>query len=205
MPKPAKLAARRPRGTLTDELILDVSSKLFRERGYDRTTLDDVAAELSVTKPSLYYYFRSKEEILLACIAAAYARMRERLAAADDPAYSGRRRVELMMRIYMEVISDDTGVSIVLADERVMAEAGQKLYREMRRELNAALERRIAHGVSDGSLRTRDVSTTAAAIFGMFNWVSHWSPNRRAAGPEAISDHFLELLFDGLAPKAEGR
>jgi TetR/AcrR family transcriptional regulator, cholesterol catabolism regulator len=206
MPKPAKLAARRPRGTLTDELILDVSSKLYRERGYDRTNLDDVASALSVTKPSLYYYFRNKEEILLACISAAYARTREGLARVDDPAYSGRRRVELMMRIYMEVISDDTGVSIVLADERVMSETGQKQYREMRRELNAALEKRVAQGVADGSLATTDVSLTAAAIFGMFNWVSHWSSARRAAAaPEAISDHFLALIFDGLASRPESR
>lgn len=205
MPKPAKLAARRPRGTLTDEEILDVSSKLFRERGYDRTNLDDVAAALRVTKPSLYYYFRNKEEILLACISAAYARMREALAQADDPAYSGRRRVELMLRIYMQVISDDTGVSIVLADDRVMSEAGQKQYREMRRELNAALEKRISQGVGDGSLQTNDVAMTAAALFGMFNWVSHWSPTRRAVGPEAISDHFFALVFGGLGPKAGGR
>ena len=203
--KPAQLAVRRPRGTLTDELILDVSSKLFRERGYDRTNLDDVAAALSVTKASLYYYFRNKEEILLACISASYARMREGLARADDPAYSGRRRVELMMRVYMEVISDDTGVSIVLADERVMSESGQKQYREMRRELNAALEKRIAQGVDDGSLQTSNVSLTAAGIFGMFNWVSHWSPARRAVGPQAIGDHFLAMIFDGLAPKSGER
>jgi len=201
MAPPSKPATRRPRGTLTTDIILDTSSRLFRERGYDRTTLDDIAAELRVTKPSLYYYFRNKEEILLACISVPNRKLWEALSREDDPTYSGRKRVELMMRLYLEVISDDTGVSIVLADERVMSEGGQKQFQEMRRELNAALEKRLALGVGDGSIMTHDVRLTAYAIFGMFNWVSHWTPSRRTVGHEAISQHFLGLIFEGLSPK----
>jgi len=44
--------------------ILKVAARLFAERGYERTTLDMIADELGLSKPSLYYYVKSKEEVL---------------------------------------------------------------------------------------------------------------------------------------------
>ena len=73
--RPGSTATARPgrkRGSVNKEVIMGVASTMFRERGYDRTSLDDIAAGLSITKPSLYYHFASKEEILLECIARGY-------------------------------------------------------------------------------------------------------------------------------------
>jgi AcrR family transcriptional regulator len=58
----------RKRGTVNKDVIMGIASSMFRERGYDRTSLEDIASALSITKPSLYYHFSSKEDILLECI-----------------------------------------------------------------------------------------------------------------------------------------
>jgi AcrR family transcriptional regulator len=49
------------------EAVLLTAVRLFLEQGYHRTTLDEVAKRLNITKPALYNYFRSKEEILFEC------------------------------------------------------------------------------------------------------------------------------------------
>ena len=57
--------ARRSRG-ITREQILDVALELFNERGYDKTSLREIAERLGVTKAALYYHFERKEDLLLA-------------------------------------------------------------------------------------------------------------------------------------------
>src|SRR5436190_22198533 len=90
----------RRRGTMTRRVILDASAVMFHEKGYDRTSLDDIAKALSVTKPSLYYHFSNKEEILLECVTAAYVHLQEEIALRDNPDLSGRKRVEIFLRLY---------------------------------------------------------------------------------------------------------
>ena len=48
------------------EQIVAVATRLFSERGYAQTSLDDVAAEIGFTKPAIYYWFKSKDDILFA-------------------------------------------------------------------------------------------------------------------------------------------
>lgn len=50
------------------DAVLQVAAQMFNERGFHATSLDDIAARLNVTKPTLYYYVKNKDAILLACV-----------------------------------------------------------------------------------------------------------------------------------------
>ena len=60
-------ASRRGDPATKREAILATAAQLFLEKSYGRTSLNDVAERLSITKPALYHYFRNKEQILLEC------------------------------------------------------------------------------------------------------------------------------------------
>ena len=180
-------------------MILDASAAMFHEKGYDRTTLDDVASALSVTKPSLYYHFSNKEEILIECVRSAYDFFQAEIAQRDSVALTGRARVDIFMRLYLEVISNDVGVSMVLADDRVMTAQGRTIYNSFRRVLNAALEERIVQGTADGSINVPETKLTTYAIFGMFNWVGHWNFRRQKIKLDQIFERFMSVAFDGIA------
>jgi AcrR family transcriptional regulator len=60
-------SSRRRDPSTKREAVLQTAAQLFLEKSYSRTSLNDVAERLSITKPALYHYFRSKEEILLEC------------------------------------------------------------------------------------------------------------------------------------------
>ena len=64
-PKANETPRRERRGDETRERIVDVALEMFNERGYERTSLREIAERLGVTKAALYYHFRSKEDILL--------------------------------------------------------------------------------------------------------------------------------------------
>src|SRR5215470_11198509 len=67
-PSPRKAFADRRRDPATKrEAVLKTAAQLFLEKSFGRTSMNDVAERLNITKPALYHYFRNKEEILLEC------------------------------------------------------------------------------------------------------------------------------------------
>lgn len=82
----------------THQLILDVSTKLFLEKGYDQTSLQDIIDGLGgMTKGAIYHHFRSKEEILFAVVDRMCAQNSRRMAEVrDDRSLSGKEKLEKM-------------------------------------------------------------------------------------------------------------
>ncbi|MEV0306888.1 TetR family transcriptional regulator [Nonomuraea fuscirosea] len=90
------MAGRR---TDTRERIQQVALELFAERGYDKTTLQEVAERLDITRPALYYHFRTKEAILASVVDRLTESMDELVAwAKEQPATAGAR-LEILRRI----------------------------------------------------------------------------------------------------------
>ncbi len=205
--KTAAIAAATPhqRGSLSRDKILRIASEQFDLKGYDRTSLDDVANALSVTKPSLYYHFDNKEDILLGCVTEASERLDAAVAAADSPDLPGRRRLEIFLHEYLRVISDNFGVSLVLGDDRVMSPEGRVEYFARRRKINQHVTDVVAQGMRDGSLVRGDVDLTVYAIFGMFNWVTRWRSRKPKPSTEEIYRSFCALLFAGLGTDAPAK
>ncbi|MFZ2994850.1 TetR/AcrR family transcriptional regulator [Sphingobium sp.] len=196
--KSASGRSRAARGSITKPRILGVSATLFQERGYDRTSLDDIAGKLKITKPSLYYHFRSKEDILLECIRAGYLHFQDRLLRSDDPAASGRERTKILLRTYHDVLVHDLGLSLIVADDRVMSEDTKKEYDKYRRAMNEELESRIKLGIQDGSIISPESRITAYAIFGMFNAMTLWRLRTDVADSSDILERMFSIIFEGI-------
>lgn len=175
-----------------------VASTMFRERGYDRTTLDDIAGDLAITKPSLYYHFAGKEDILLECIARGYIRFQQKIADRDDVRRPGRERVRIFIQCYIELLQDNV-LSMVVADERVMSDAGKSKSRNYRRIINRDLLDRLEAGRKDGSLAFDDARIVSFGIFGMINWMTHWQSTALQIAPDAVSDQFIAMIFNGIS------
>ena len=71
--KPA--GARAQQREAKRNAVLQTAARLFNERGYHATSLDDIAEQLHVSKPTLYYYVKSKDDILLECVRTALGMM----------------------------------------------------------------------------------------------------------------------------------
>ncbi len=98
--------ARRAGGEVTRARILATALDLFRRRGFDRTTMRDVASGAGVSLGAAYHYFRSKEELFLAVLEASYADIRSAERALDlehrDPREAVKRLVDFTWQYYLE-------------------------------------------------------------------------------------------------------
>lgn len=190
----------RKRGTVNREVIMNIASSMFRERGYDRTSLDDIAKALHITKPSLYYHFSSKEEILLACIETGYQLFVKWLTERDRLDLSGKERLGIFIVAYVELLKDNV-LSVLVSDERVMSEDAKQWYRRYKRLLNDALIERLEAGKRDGSLKFDDTRYISFSIFGMINWMTHWPSADLDRPTDEIASSFLSIIFEGLSPR----
>lgn len=179
--------------------ILEAASKLFNEHGYDRTSIEDIAAQLNVSKRTLYYYIDSKEEILFECDKYGLEYMNKAIAKSEIPGQPALQRFETLLRAYMALLATNFGACLVLSRKYYLSKESQEILRQGRRNLDLRARTLIEEGIADGSITPCDPAVATAAIFGAFNWVPHWRKTGNEEEYLKIADDFLALFLNGLA------
>lgn len=187
------------------ELRLDalyrVASAAFRRNGYHGTSLVDIAEELGISKPSLYYYVKNKQDLLYQChlVAAEQA-----LAAlCEDPELSGLERLKRSISNYIEAIIGDQSASVVILEEKSLSPAQLEHVIKERDQFDLRLRAIIEAGHKDGSIVPCNPKMAVFTALGAANWVTKWY---RPTGPwtvEEIKRDVADLVCGGLA--ASGR
>lgn len=181
--------------------VLKTGARMFNRRGYDRTKLDDIAAELSVSKRTLYYYVKNKDDILFQCNKLAYEQLEPALRICADPAVAPFERIRTLMLAYVNLLSDDFGACLVLTRENLLAPESAAVLRDNRRRLDLTLRGLVEAGIADGSIAPCDPKLVAAAIYGAFNWLPHWRDPAKTPSYDTVGDVFLTLFLNGLRAK----
>ena len=181
------------------EAVLRAAVQLFLERGYHRATLSEVAERLNITKPALYNYFRSKDEILFECWSMGAELVDSVIAEIATDGGSGLSKLRKLVHAYAEVMATDFGASIVRFDVRDLTDRNARIARAAKKRIDATFRSYITAGVADGSIRRCDAKLAAFAIAGSLNWIGHWYQRGGALSPSEIADEFMVRLIDGLA------
>ncbi len=172
--------------------------QLFLEVGYHRATLTDVAKRLNITKPALYNYFRSKEDILEECVQLGQEMLEASIQDIERDGGDSLTKLRKLIRAYALVMTTDFGMCQVRLDDRELSDDGQKRVRAKKRKYDAVLRRYIEQGIADGTIVKCDPKLSAFAVAGSLNWIGHWyQPGGRLSG-EAVADEFALRLTEGL-------
>ncbi|WP_269303892.1 TetR/AcrR family transcriptional regulator [Aeromicrobium sp. HA] len=152
--------------------ILEAASRLFAERGYAPTTMTQVAREVGLGQSSLYYWFRSKEDLLKALVSANRESLdvAERLAAGDAPA-----AVRLYAVLYADVLQMCEGALDFYDLERA-ARAQPDVFAEVLDDygrLRDELERIVEAGAEEGALVAADARLAVVACLAQTEGVQH--------------------------------
>jgi AcrR family transcriptional regulator len=101
--------AAHDRGRDTRSRLRELALELFAEQGYEKTSLREIAERLGVTKAALYYYFKSKEDIVRSLVEDYMAEIDELIAWGKDQPRSAETRATIVRR-YLEIIANGTAV-----------------------------------------------------------------------------------------------
>lgn len=178
--------------------VLQAAAQLFNERGFHATSLDDIAARLNVTKPTLYYYVKNKDEILLQCVGKGLAMMLEGIDASR--AAGGKAIDQLMtcMQVYARIVTMDFGMCLIrVGDEQVPPESRKEL-RRLKSAIDQEFRRLVAEGVAEGSIQPCDPKITAFVIAGALSWIGRWYQPGGEYTAEQVAQQCIATLCDGV-------
>jgi len=193
------LPPREEQYELKRRAALEAAANAFNARGFYKTSLDDIASELGVTKAALYYYFKSKDEILFECHTLAIQAMTDLPTLALDQ--TGLQKVEAFVRGYVEMIVKSFGRCLVLTGTQPLEPGNAEKCRAGRRRVHDLLSSMIEDGVKDGTIQSPDARMTANFIFGSLNWVAQWHRPEGRDSIERITEEAVEFVMNAIAAK----
>lgn len=187
--------------------IIDAAARLFDQKGYAATSIQDVADAVGILKGSLYYYINSKEDLLFGVL--------------QDCHHSSMRHLEkwqqvegdalVRLRAFIEGhvlanLADLVKIGVFLHDFRYLSDERRAAIVRDRDVYDRYLRDLIEQGQSEGLVDPdADPKLTAMALLGMMNWVYQWYKPSGRVQPLELARHFADLALSGLSASAGDR
>src|SRR5438094_3233026 len=185
--------------------ILRAAADLFRERGYRASTVDHIAAQLGMSKASLYTHFRAKEEMLAAISREtidAFTRDLSLVLGSDlGPEEQLRRVVRQHVRF---VIANRSFLTVFFGEEANLPARFARSLAAQKDRYDKGVESIVVEGVRRGVFRDVPPRLVVFGLLGMLNWLYKWYDPRGRWGAEEISAGFLSLVEGGLLRRRGG-
>ncbi|MCC5969197.1 MAG: TetR family transcriptional regulator [Pararhodobacter sp.] len=178
--------------------VLLVASRIFNEKGYHGTSLDEIAEEVGVTKAALYYYFKNKEQLLFDCMTVSYecgARARQETQALEGSAFE---KLQYLYRRFAELLMLERGAYTSRANMHALPEDVRATLMERRRQLDRFSRDLLQRCIDEGSVRPLDVRITSNYFLGAVNWILRWYPDKDGNSPDVIAANFVDLMINGV-------
>lgn len=179
--------------------ILSISAKHFASKGFEATSLDQIAREVGLHKATLYHYIESKNDILGRCLKRSMAEYEDILEDIQD----GERAPSTLLRdffmVHTRAQKNEFGACLsAVGSEALRHEPGQAI-RAFQRQLRDALEVIITRGCQSGDYRDVPADIATELAMGSFNWIWRWHRPQSDHSLEEIVDLFLDLFLNGIA------
>lgn len=179
--------------------ILASAARIFYEKGYHATTIEDVARDVGMLKGSLYYYIDSKEdllyELLKDVIMQGERRVAEAIASVKDPV----RKLEKGLEAHIEhIIENQVRVGLFLHEFDNFEGRRWRRVHEVMRRYQKRFEEIIRAGQEKGDFVEGDPWLLVNAILGSGNWIYRWYPGGKHPGVDAVKKVFIPLILQGI-------
>ncbi|MGH9417964.1 MAG: TetR/AcrR family transcriptional regulator [Terriglobales bacterium] len=185
--------------------ILRTAARLFQERGYDATSMQDIASALNFSKAALYHHFESKEEILVQIMNYGMDIFEEKVLAplASVPEPEDRLRACIARHVALVVSGHDREITVVLQENRTLPpEAGRHINARKKSYINYLAELieavQSARGLAKPAV---EPAVAAFALLGMINWMYSWYRTEGNLTESEIVRQYTELFFQGALQK----
>jgi AcrR family transcriptional regulator len=192
-----RVAVRRE---LMTETLLERAAQLFSENGFDRTSLQDIATAMGLSRPALYHYIDSKEDLLERLVSELTDAERadeERLRARTDlsPVETLREFIRMMT---LRVTQRPHRFRLLVMAEASLSQPVMAAHARLKRRMLDLAVEIVRDVAATGQMKPVDPLIVGLSIIGMTNWLAWWfSPDGKLSG-EAIAEQFATIVMDGV-------
>jgi AcrR family transcriptional regulator len=197
-----EVAARPTRPALRErydrrrQQAVEDAARVFARRGYDQTSMQQLADDLGIAAGSLYHYFGGKEQLLIAICDQLMDPLledaRTLLATGDAPDV----QLRALVRLWVAHVIAHRDHMLVFQQERHVIETGEQWreVRERRKQFERLVDDVLQRVHDDGLARIVDPRLTLAALLGMVNHTAQWHRPRGRLSASEIADGYVDLI-----------
>ena len=173
--------------------IYRTAAQMIEERGFDGTSMNDIAKAVGMTKPGVYYYVGGKKELLYAIMSFAMGRLErdvvEPASRLDDP----QERLRAIVREHARLLTLETGaagaVAVLMNEVGGLSDEQREEIVGRKRNYFEFVRRTLEDLAADGRLRRLDTTVASFSLLGMVMWISRWFvPKGRLDGEDVVRD-----------------
>jgi AcrR family transcriptional regulator len=183
----------------TQEDILRTATEIFKEKGFQRASMRDIAGRIGVNQGSLYNFFPSKEAIFFQIASETMddtLKIFENIINEDT---STLDKIKVIIKNHINLICSRLEViTILLHDVRHLDKDHQNEMIKKRNVFEKIIEGVLKEGVDQGIFHIKDTKLITYALLGMNNWIYQWYSPEERLNPEDIAELFSELFLNGI-------
>ena len=177
--------------------ILKEASAIFAEKSYHQASVRDISAATGISLSGLYYYFRSKEELLFLIQSHCFDTILERLQQDLDPVQDAETRLKVLIRNHLAFFAGNMAEMKVLSheDDTLTGAFADQVLAQKKRYVDTvrSIIAEVAPGLSPDELRVATFS-----LFGMMNWIYTWYRPGRDVDVPRLSQAMHHMFLHGL-------
>lgn len=181
--------------------ILEAAARVFHEKGYESTSIQDIADSVGILKGSLYYYITSKEDLLYEIIQGVHVegmKNLERIAALDG---TPLQKIRAFVVVHFTHNAENlVRMGVFFKDFRSLNGERREVIVEERDMYDSYLRDLIREGQKDGSVcPDLDAKLCAITILGMLNWIYQWYKPEGPMSAVEIANVYGDFVVAGLS------
>jgi AcrR family transcriptional regulator len=180
--------------------------RLFAQRGFDATSVQEIVEAAEVTKGALYHYFRSKDDLLYEIY---HALISEQLAHLDGILAAGRPLPDTLRAVIVDLVETTTArlaeAAVFAREMHRLAEEPMAALRAERRRYHAAVRDLVGRGQAEGVFAaTASAETVTLVVFGIVNQLPQWYRPDGPTSPRQLAGELADFVLAGLAAPSGG-
>jgi len=176
--------------------LLREAARLFRDKGYERTTVRDLAAAVGIQSGSLFHHFRTKEEILKAVMVETIRLNTALMQSAVDAAGSDREKLRALVRTELESINGQTGeaMAVLVFEWRSLSEGSQAEVLALR-DIYEQIWLEVLQALQKEGLLHADPFIVRRMLTGALSWTVTWyKPERGGLTLDGLTDQIMAMM-----------
>jgi TetR/AcrR family transcriptional regulator, cholesterol catabolism regulator len=179
--------------------VYRTAAKMILQKGYDGTSVSNIADALGITKAGLYHYIGGKTEMLYEIMKFGLEELSQEVMtparAIEDP----EERLRFIISAHARIVAEGEGAVTILVDEaRALSPAQNRRVTRLKRAYLDFLKETLGELKAAGKLRNVNATVAAFSIIAAINWISRWYQPDGALSAAEIAAEITKVMFHGI-------
>jgi AcrR family transcriptional regulator len=178
--------------------ILRAAALLFHKKGFDATSMNDIAKAVNLTKPGLYYYVQSKEDLLFAIMEHAMNQLQEAVITPAKKQSSPDECLASIIENHARVVMEDRVITILTDEMAGLSPEHYELLIQRKQDYLDLLRSTLEELMAAGRVRPLNPTVMAFSIFGILLWLPRWFQPDGQLSREEVVEQVKEFIYSGI-------